>query len=92
MMLTLTEAKNHIRVDQDFDDDAIMTMIETATAACANYLNVDSLGFDAPAPVKSAGLLLVSELYDSRESAGDRPYHRNPTFEMLLNPYRKMSF
>ena len=91
-MLTLTEAKNHIRVDQDFDDAAIMDMIKTATAACANYLNVDHLDFDAPAPVKSAGLLLVAELYEFRESAGDRLYHRNPTFEMLLNPYRTMSF
>lgn len=91
-MLTLTEAKNHVRIDLDYDDDAIMVMIQTATATCANYLNVDSLDFDAPAPVKSAALLLVAELYESRETTGDRPYHKNPTFEMLLNPYRKMGF
>lgn len=41
-----------------------------------------------PAPIKSAALLLVGSLYEQRESQGDRPYNKNPAFEMLLAPYR----
>ena len=41
-----------------------------------------------PAPVKSAALLLVGALYENRESQGERPFHKNPAFEALLNPYR----
>jgi hypothetical protein len=38
--------------------------------------------------VKSAALLLVGALYENRESQGERPFHKNPAFEALLNPYR----
>jgi len=41
-----------------------------------------------PAPIKSAALLLVGALYENRESMGERPFHKNPAFEALLNPYR----
>ena len=64
--------------------------MDTATAACADYLNMPAadLVVAVPAPVKSAALLLVGSLYEQRESVGERPYNRNPTFEALLNPYR----
>ena len=51
-------------------------------------MNVTSVDDTAPAPVKSAALLLVGSLYEQRESQGERPYNKNPTFEALLNPYR----
>ena len=65
----------------------------TATAACADYLNMEAadLVVAVPAPVKSAALLLVGTLYEQRESQGDRPYNKNPAFEALLNPYRAHS-
>ena len=86
----MNETKLHLRVDSDGEDTAIQAMIDTATAACADFLNmeVDDLDTAAPAPVKSAALLLVGNLYENRESMGDRPYSKNPTFEALLNPYR----
>ena len=89
-MLTLTETKLHLRVDHDDEDVLIEAMIDTATAACADFLNmeVDDLDTAAPAPVKSAALLLVGSLYEQRESQGERPYNKNPAFEMLLAPYR----
>ena len=89
-MLTLEETKLHLRVDSDGEDTAIQAMIDTATAACADFLNmeVDDLDAAAPAPVKSAALLLVGTLYEQRESQGERPYNKNPTFEALLAPYR----
>lgn len=89
-MLTLTETKLHLRVDHDDEDVLIEALMATATAACADFLNMPAadLVVAVPAPVKSAALLLVGNLYENRESMGDRPYSKNPTFEALLNPYR----
>ena len=89
-MLTLTETKLHLRVDHDGEDVLIEALMATATAACADFLNMPAadLVVAVPAPVKSAALLLVGNLYENRESMGDRPYSKNPTFEALLNPYR----
>ena len=89
-MLTLENAKLHLRVDHDDEDVLIEALMATATAACADYLNMPAadLVVAVPAPVKSAALLLVGNLYENRESMGDRPYSKNPTFEALLNPYR----
>ena len=68
----------------------IEASLATATAACADYLNMpaEDLVVAVPAPIRAAALLLVGTLYEQRESQGDRPYNRNPTFEALLNPYR----
>ena len=89
-MLTLQETKLHLRVDHDDEDTLIASMMDTATAACADYLNMPAadLVVAVPAPIKSAALLMVGSLYNDRESQGDRPYNKNPTFEALLNPYR----
>ena len=89
-MLTLPETKLHLRVDHNDEDALIEALMTTATAACADYLNMPAadLVVAVPAPVKSAALLLIGTLYEQRESVGERPYNRNPTFEALLNPYR----
>lgn len=89
-MLTLAETKLHLRVDHNDEDALIGALMATATAACADFLNMEAadLVVAVPAPIRSAALLLVGALYEQRESQGDRPYNRNPTFEALLNPYR----
>ena len=87
-LLTLDEAKLHCRIDHDDEDALLGALIATATTAVADYLNVTSVDDTAPAPVKSAALLLVGALYEQRESQGDRQFYKNPAFEALLNPYR----
>ncbi len=89
-MLTLAETKLHLRVDHSDEDALITALMATATAACADYLNMAAadLVVAVPAPVKSAALLLVGDLYSSREAVGERQFYKNPTFENLLNPYR----
>ena len=89
-MLTLPETKLHLRVDHSDEDALIEALMTTATAACADYLNMAAadLVVAVPAPVKSAALLLVGDLYSSREAVGERQFYKNPTFENLLNPYR----
>jgi len=89
-MLTLPETKLHLRVDHDDEDALIQSLMDTAAAACADYLNMPAadLVVAVPAPVKSAALLLVGSLYEQRESQGERQFYKNPAFEALLNPYR----
>ena len=89
-MLTLAETKLHLRVDHSDEDALITALMDTATAACADYLNMAAadLVVAVPAPVKSAALLLVGDLYSSREAVGERQFYKNPAFEALLNPYR----
>lgn len=87
-LLTIDEAKLHCRIDHDAEDSAIAGMIAAATAAVADYLNVDAVDDTAAAPIKSAALLLVADLYENREAQGERPLHRNSTFTRLLDPYR----
>ncbi|ART49201.1 head-tail connector protein [Acidovorax carolinensis] len=89
-MLTLPETKLHLRVDHNDEDALIEALMTTATAACSDFLNMDAadLVVAVPAPIKSAALLLVGALYEQRESQGERPYNKNPAFEMLLAPYR----
>ena len=89
-MLTLAETKLHLRVDHSDEDALIQSLMDTAVEACANHLNMAAadLVVAVPAPVKSAALLLVGALYEQRESQGERPYNKNPAFEMLLAPYR----
>ena len=89
-MLTLAETKLHLRVDHNDEDVLIEALMATATAACADFLNMEAADLVRawPAPIKSAALLLVGTLYEQRESQGERPYNKNPTFEALLAPYR----
>lgn len=92
-MLTLTEAKAHLRVDIADDDVLITSLIAAATTATADYLDnpVMLLDATAPAPVKAAALLLIGDLYENRTSQVERPLHSNVTFERLLSPYRVMT-
>ena len=88
-LLTLDEAKLHCRIDHNDEDSLLGAMIAAAAASVGDFINAPgALDDTAPAPVKAAALLLVGSLYEQRESQGDRPYNKNPAFEMLLAPYR----
>lgn len=96
--INLTEAKLHLRVDHDDEDDAITAMIDAAELHAANYINApegllesleDSQG-DIPAPIRSAVLLMVGDLYLHREAQTEQQLYRNYTFYRLLDPYRLM--
>lgn len=88
-LLTLAEAKLHCRIDHDDEDTLLTALIATATAATGDYLNATTaLDDTAAAPIKSAALLMVADLYENREAQTERPLYRNSTFERLLNPYR----
>ena len=89
-MLTLQDAKEHLRVDDCCEDMLIARLIDAATASVGDYINAtEPLDDTAPAPVKAAALLLVGDLYANRETLSERPLSENRLYERLLAPYRK---
>lgn len=96
MITTLEEAKTHLRVQHDAEDDLIVALIEAAEDHVSRYLErslpwTDESGAEVPVPgsVRAAILLIVGDLYANREgrfvgvSQSD-----NPAVRMLLAPYR----
>jgi uncharacterized phage protein (predicted DNA packaging) len=90
-MITLDEAKNHVRVDGTADDAAITAMIETAKTHIENYTGTNYAEGEIPAPVKSAALILVADLYDNRTLQVETALYTNRTYAQLLNPYRAIT-
>lgn len=92
-MLDLDDVKLHLRVDGYAEDNLIEGLMATAAAAVASHLDNSTVVLDAaaPAPVKAAAMLLVSDLYENRSLQIERPLHRNETFERLLQPYRALT-
>ena len=93
-MITLEQAKAHLRVDHTHEDDLIQRMIDAATYSVADYLDMaheDMELLPPPAPVEAAILLRVADLYENREAVTDRSLCDSPTFARLLAPYRSLS-
>lgn len=89
-MVDLQQAKEHLRVDHEHEDALILGYIDAATAAACDYLNWTEIPDDPPAPVVSAILLGVADLYENRQYHIDARQVENRTYMMLLNPYRRM--
>ena len=88
--VTVDEAKLHMRVDHDAEDEYIEGLILAAETHIGMYLG-DDLPDPMPAPVKAAVLLLVGDLYENRERQGDRTLTEGTAYTLLLAPYRSMS-
>lgn len=88
--LSLEDAKVHLRVTFDSDDDYIESLIEAAEG----YVVEIGVGFDSPPQpaVVHAVKLLVSHWYGQRDAAGTEP-SRAIAFgvDALLAPYREWS-
>ncbi len=88
----LDDLKQHCRVDDDAQNATMATYLDAAIESVQQYLNAaDPLDDTAPAPVKSAILLLAAGLHENREDTSDRQIYRNDTYYRLLAPYRVMS-
>ena len=92
-IVTLAEAKLHLRVDGAEEDTLIQSYIDAAEAAAAQYLNrglyasdvgTDTAGLVMTKDIKVAVLLQVGAFYADREDLVEMPTGSR----VLLNPYR----
>lgn len=83
----LEKIKAHLRIDHDIEDTLLLTYWDAAEQAIMSYTGLEDL---VAAPVEAAVLLLVADLYTHREKNSERALHENPTYQALLNPYRRL--
>lgn len=88
MIITVEEAKAHLRIQHDEEDDLIANLIAQGQAAAEDFCRVRFKG-RAPEPVRLAILLFVSHYYENRDVPDRQVYvTMRIAFENLLYPYR----
>lgn len=87
MIVTLTQAKDHLRVDQSTEDTLITLYIQAAEDWISNFLNTPNIPYTHS--VKAAALLIIGDLYENREGASEKEIKENPAVVRLLYPYRE---
>lgn len=87
-LVTLEEMKQHLRILHTFDDAMIQIYLDSAEQHIKQFLGDDWIKTtEAPAPIKSAILLLGADLYQNRTMQADQAFNNNRAFDLLLNPY-----
>ena len=91
MVVTVHEAKTHLRIQYDDEDTYLKSLIKQAQAAAEDFCRVPFYE-PAPEPVRLAVLLMVSHYYENRDNPDKHVYlTMRMAFENLLYPYRDES-
>ncbi len=91
MVVTVAEAKAHLRLESDEEDAFIESLIEQAQAVAEDYCRV-TFESPAPEPVRLAVLLMVAHYYENRDTPERQIYVTlRMAFENLLYPYRDVT-
>jgi hypothetical protein len=93
-VITVAQAKGHLRVTQSSEDSTIQIYVSAATAYIRNRLNSRIPGEDQATPnipqdIKAAALILVGEMYEKRSIIIESRTTISPMVDNLLSPYRK---
>ena len=89
MLITLSEAKTHLRIEHDEEDEYLTGLIRQAQAAAEDYCRVTFTDEDPPEPVRLALLLFVGFHYENRDIPDMTTYKAmRMAFDALLYPYR----
>ena len=101
LLITLEQAKAHLRIDTDEEDDDLTLKIHASSAAVMSYLKDGALDFtdssgvitaDVPWQVQAAVLVLLGALYGDRGEEGGKPAgfsnYLPPAVVALLYPLR----
>lgn len=88
MIIDLEKAKEFLRVDHDDEDSLIQDMIDSAVAYTLEYLNWEEEKEEYPAPIISAVLLMLGDLYENRAAQAPVQLFNNKSYNRLLSPYR----
>ena len=88
MIVTVDEAKAHLRIEDDDEDVYLESLITRAQAVAEDFCRVP-FSDDAPEPVRLAVLLFVSFYYENRDVPDRTAYGTMMlAFQNLLYPYR----
>ena len=91
MVVSVAEAKAHLRLESDEEDAFIESLIEQAQAVAEDYCRV-TFESPAPEPVRLAVLLMVAHYYENRDTPERQIYVTlRLAFESLLYPYRDVT-
>lgn len=97
MLVSMDEARAHLRVDHTDEDADIALKLDAAEAEVLEYiqrpspwLDADGVEVPAPAPIKMAVLMVLGDLFANREEGIVGATHTlNPTARRLLARYRQ---
>ena len=90
-MLTLKEAKDFLRVDDDSEDALIASLITTAKVLTEDILREElDLESDLPEPITQAMLIIVATLFEERQVSKDKK--DGLSIEETLDTVRRMLF
>lgn len=88
-LLSLDEAKLHLRLDGDDEDTLVSAYADAAALSVLNYCDLKLVPQGAEPAFKAGALLMLGDLYASREaSIVGQTVQVNPTVQALLQPYR----
>ena len=91
MVVTVDEAKTHLRIEHDEEDAFIGSLIAQAQAAAEDFCRV-TFTEPAPEPVRLAVLLMAAHYYENRDTPERQIYITlRMAFENLLYPYRDLT-
>ena len=93
-IVSLDEAKKHLNVGFDDDNEYISTLIAVASERIESHIDRKFEEFEViPMSIKHAVLLLVGELYNNRELTTENSVNELPfTIDYLLTNYKNYSY
>lgn len=90
-LVTIDEAKTHLRISINEDDDDLQIKINAASKMVLSHIGEDDSTYadyaSVPADVKAATLVLVGRLDMDREGDVDGDGHLPPVVRALLSDY-----
>lgn len=86
-LISLSEAKEHLKVENSDEDALIQLYINAAIDYIGNFLNLENYPYAAS--LKAAALLIVGDLYENREAGVEKEIKPNPAVINLMFPYRE---
>jgi hypothetical protein len=96
MLLTIDQAKLHLRITDDEHDEELEEMVPEVSEIILNYLKLPSTSWqttdgepeDVPGAVKSAVKVAISALFENPEQNPDGPQVLSQAVKDLLHRYR----
>jgi uncharacterized phage protein (predicted DNA packaging) len=87
-LITLEDAKEHLRVDDNDSDALIQIYSDAAVLSCLNHCDREFVPQGAEPAFKAAALLMLGDLYGTRETiVAGQSFSVSPTIDALLRPY-----